>query len=66
LVEITLFLFYTGKEGGLNPDMASWLIERLAKQRERKLNQEVYMAKVLLVAKCLDHERKQLVNENQK
>jgi hypothetical protein len=43
---------------GLNPDMASWLNERIAKQREEKLTQEVDMAKVLLVAKCLAHERK--------
>jgi hypothetical protein len=51
---------------GLNPDMASWLNEWIAKQREKKLTQEVDMAKVLLVAKCLAHERKQLVKENQK
>jgi hypothetical protein len=50
---------------GLNPDMASWLNERIAKQREKKLTQEVDMAKVLLVAKCLARERKQLVKENQ-
>jgi hypothetical protein len=51
---------------GLNPDMASWLNERISKQREKKLTQEVDMAKVLLVAKCLAHERKQLVKENLK
>jgi hypothetical protein len=51
---------------GLNPDMASWLNERIAKQREKKLTQEVDMVKVLLVAKCLARERKQLVKENQK
>jgi hypothetical protein len=43
---------------GLNPDMASWLNEWIAKQREKKLTQEVDMAKVLLVAKCLARERK--------
>jgi hypothetical protein len=46
--------------------MASWLNERIAKQRERNLTQEVDMAKVLLVAKCLARERKQLVKENLK
>jgi hypothetical protein len=51
---------------GLNPDMASWLNERIAKQREKKLTQEVDMGKVFLVAKCLARERKQLVKENQK
>jgi hypothetical protein len=51
---------------GLNPDMASWLNERIAKQREKKLTQEVDMAKVILVAKCLARERKQLVKENLK
>jgi hypothetical protein len=51
---------------GLNPDMASWLNEQIAKQREKKLTQEVDMAKFLLVAKCLACERKQLVKENQK
>jgi hypothetical protein len=50
---------------GLNPDMASWLNERIAKQREKKLAQEMDMAKVLLVAKCLARERKELVKENQ-
>jgi hypothetical protein len=43
---------------GLNPDMASWLNEWIAKQRKKKLTQEVDMAKVILVAKCLAHERK--------
>jgi hypothetical protein len=51
---------------GLNPDLVSWLNERIAKQREKKLTQEEDMAKVLLVAKCLARERKQLVKENQK
>jgi hypothetical protein len=51
---------------GLNPDMASWLNEWIAKQRAKNLTQEVDMAKVLLVAKCLARERKQLVKENQK
>jgi hypothetical protein len=46
--------------------MASWLNERIAKQREKKLTQEVDMAKVLLVAKKLARERKQLVKEKQK
>jgi hypothetical protein len=46
--------------------MASWLNERIAKQREKKLTQEVDMAKVLLVAKCLAHERKQFEKENLK
>jgi hypothetical protein len=46
--------------------MASWLNEQIAKQREKKLTQEVDMAKVLLVAKCLALERKQLVKENLK
>jgi hypothetical protein len=51
---------------GLNPDMASWLNERIAKQREKKLTQEVDMAKVHLVAKCLARERKHLEKENLK
>jgi hypothetical protein len=51
---------------GLNPDMVSWLNEQIAKQMEKKLTQEVDMAKVLLVAKCLARERKQPVKENQK
>jgi hypothetical protein len=45
--------------------MASWLNERIAKQREKKLTQEVDMA-ILLVAKCLARERNHLVKENQK
>jgi hypothetical protein len=51
---------------GLNPDMASWLNEQIAKQREKIFTQEVDMAKVLLVAKCLSRERKQLEKENLK
>jgi hypothetical protein len=46
--------------------MASWLNERIAKQREKKYSQEVDMAKVLLVAKCLARKRKQLEKENLK
>jgi hypothetical protein len=46
--------------------MASWLNDWIAKQREKKYIQEVDMAKVLSVAKCLAHERKQLEKENLK
>jgi hypothetical protein len=38
----------------------------MAKQRETIFTQEVDMAKVLLVAKCLARERKQLEKENLK
>jgi hypothetical protein len=46
--------------------MAFWLNEWIAKQREKKLTQEVDMAKVLLVAKCLAREHKQLAKDNLK
>jgi hypothetical protein len=38
--------------------MASWLNDRISKQREKKYTQELDMAKHLLVSKCLARERK--------